>query len=388
MKLSLNPDIKVLVLLAHPNMANSKMNKALAEAAAQVAGVQVVNIYDYPVDVETYREAVTAAKAIVFQFPFYFRSAPHMLKQWTDEVHFVLNMEGIPACKDFMVVTTTGSEEEAYLHDGRHMYTMEEYLRPFEGMARHAGMTWHKPIVAYGNPANAELAQKQLAEAADKYQKLLLELIKHEQKSTIRIKEVLSIESKPWKDDFGSMALDLMAKYIIRKGNVTYEFAEIEFYLYCEEHKDTSVYPRACKAGDFFYHYSGMDIAFETCTEEGKIVFGGILIRSLIRKGHQSDKNGEGLIAGPLRCKDELLNGHDIAIIEATPTSKNIKAELRNTTRQGIKEGGYQNKPYRYYLPRKDWNHAYIKSLSYNKDREIVHNEEKKDTYSRAPKDL
>ena len=177
MKLTLNHDTKVLVLLAHPNFAARKMKTALAEAATQVAGVQVVNIYDYPVDVETYRKAVTAAKAIVFQFPFYFRSAPHLLKQWTDEVHFVLNMEGIPAGKDFMVVTTTGSEEEAYRHDGRHMYTMEEYLRPYEGMARHAGMNWHKPIVAYGCPTDADLAEKQLAEAAAGYMKKLEELI-------------------------------------------------------------------------------------------------------------------------------------------------------------------------------------------------------------------
>ena len=176
MKLTLNSDTKVLVLLAHPNFSNSKMNKALAETASQVAGVQLVNIYDYPVDVETYREAVTAAKAIVFQFPFYFRSAPHLLKQWTDEVHFVLNMEGIPAGKDFMVATTTGSEEEAYRHEGRHMYTMDEYLRPYEGMARHAGMIWHKPLVAYGNPASAELAEKQLAEAVAEYKSRLAAL--------------------------------------------------------------------------------------------------------------------------------------------------------------------------------------------------------------------
>ena len=176
MKLILNSDTKVLVLLAHPNYAASKMNKALAEAASQVAGVQVVNIYDYPVDVETYREVVAAAKAIVFQFPFYFRSAPHLLKKWTDEVHFVLNMEGIPAGKDFVVATTTGSEEEAYRHDGRHMYTMEEYLRPYEGMARHAGMNWHKPLVAYGNPANPDLAAEQLAEATAEYKKKLEEL--------------------------------------------------------------------------------------------------------------------------------------------------------------------------------------------------------------------
>ena len=51
MKLRLNNDIKVLVLLAHPNLAASKMNRALTEATAQVSSVQALNIYDYPVDV-------------------------------------------------------------------------------------------------------------------------------------------------------------------------------------------------------------------------------------------------------------------------------------------------------------------------------------------------
>ncbi|MCF0205569.1 MAG: NAD(P)H-dependent oxidoreductase, partial [Muribaculaceae bacterium] len=55
---------------------------------------------------------------------------------------------------------------------------MEEYLRPYEGMARHAGMTWHKPLIAYGNPTDADLAAKQLAAAAAEYQKRLEELVK------------------------------------------------------------------------------------------------------------------------------------------------------------------------------------------------------------------
>ena len=39
----------------------------------------------------------------------------HLLKQWTDEVFMAFTQEGLIEGKEFMVVTTTGSEEAAYL---------------------------------------------------------------------------------------------------------------------------------------------------------------------------------------------------------------------------------------------------------------------------------
>lgn len=119
----------VLVLLAHPDITKSKANAALSKAAAEVEGVQVVNIYDYPPTADTYREAVTRAKTIVYEFPLYWMSSPHLLKQWTDEVFMTFVGEGIIKGKHLMVVTTTGSEEAAYQHGGRNKYTMDEYLR-------------------------------------------------------------------------------------------------------------------------------------------------------------------------------------------------------------------------------------------------------------------
>lgn len=169
-------DATVLVLLAHPDIAKSKANAALSKAAAEVEGVQVVNIYDYPLNADTYREAVVRAKAIVYEFPLYWMSSPHLLKQWTDEVFMAFVGEGLVKDKRLMVVTTTGSEKDAYQHGGRNKYTMEEYLRPFEGQANHAKMVWEKPLVVYGQ--SVEGAEAALADGCKAYKAALERLVK------------------------------------------------------------------------------------------------------------------------------------------------------------------------------------------------------------------
>ncbi len=166
-------EAEVLVLVAHPDIAHSRMNAALAAAAAEVEGVEVVNIYDYPVKADIYRDAVSRVRAIVYQFPLYWMSAPHLLKQWTDEVFMTFVQEGSIAGKEMLVVTTTGSEKAAYQHDGRNKYTMEEYLRPYEGQANHAKMLWNAPIAVHGNPQDAAAAAADLEKGCKEYKKQL-----------------------------------------------------------------------------------------------------------------------------------------------------------------------------------------------------------------------
>lgn len=176
-------DAKVIVLLAHPDISKSHMNAALSKAAAEVEGVQVINIYDYPVQPEVYREAISRATAIVYEFPFYWMSSPHLLKQWTDEVFMQFVSDGLIEGKEFMVVTTTGSEEAAYQHNGRNKYTMEEYLRPFEGQANHAKMHWNAPLVVYGNPQSADALEAGLQKGCETYKVRLKELVEKAKKS-------------------------------------------------------------------------------------------------------------------------------------------------------------------------------------------------------------
>ena len=102
----------------------------------------------------------------------------------------------------------------------------------------------------------------------------------------------------------------LFTSYGIECNNKIFRLAEIEFYYYDSEqylkdrinHKWQEVtYPRNdYKGGELFYHLSGIDICFDSQYNEESGRFGGILIRSI--------KDGDKIIAGPLNCKDEILN--------------------------------------------------------------------------------
>lgn len=117
------------------------------------------------------------------------------------------------------------------------------------------------------------------------------------------LKEKLSLSNCPKQqvdffDYFREIANLLMNKCIISKGEAKYEIVEIEFYLLTPDHQDIITYPRDTKAGQWFFHQSGVDLAFERNTNH----FGGILIRGL-----RNIKTGE-LTLGPQRCVDLLWN--------------------------------------------------------------------------------
>ena len=121
---------KVVILLAHPNLKESQANKALADAVKDIDGVMVYDLYEYQdqsFDVNLWSTIISDASMIILQFPFYWMSAPSLLKRWLDEVFTA-----------------------AYRSGGRNGFTMDELLRPYQGCAIHAGMTWHTPLVVYG----------------------------------------------------------------------------------------------------------------------------------------------------------------------------------------------------------------------------------------------
>ncbi|MCC8072318.1 MAG: NAD(P)H-dependent oxidoreductase [Bacteroidales bacterium] len=166
---------RVLVLVAHPDMKASKMNKLLARVASEVEGVKVMSLSDLPMETEVYREAVAEADTLVFQFPLYWMSAPWVLKQWSDTVFMELCEAGFTPGKRLMTVVTTGAEEPSFRHGEKNLYTMTEYLRPYEGQANFAQMGWVAPLIVYGNPDEAQ-AEHDLQEGAKAYRQRLEEL--------------------------------------------------------------------------------------------------------------------------------------------------------------------------------------------------------------------
>ncbi|MCC8120198.1 MAG: NAD(P)H-dependent oxidoreductase [Bacteroidales bacterium] len=168
---------KVLVLVAHPDMATSVMNKALANVAREVEGVRVMELTPNPMDPELYRQPMADAEVVVFQFPLYWMSAPWILKQWSDTVFMNLCENGYTQGKKLMTVVTTGAEKESFAPGQKNIHTMKEYLTPYEGQANFAQMGWIEPLIVYGN-SDADIAARDLAAGLNAYRQILTDLAK------------------------------------------------------------------------------------------------------------------------------------------------------------------------------------------------------------------
>jgi len=83
------------------------------------------------------------------------------------------------------------------------------------------------------------------------------------------------------KREFEMIANKLFNDFAIQNHESTFRLSEIEFYWTSPNHKDDSTYQRKYvnpNNGDWFFHYSGVDIALRNDEIEG---FGGILIRGI-----------------------------------------------------------------------------------------------------------
>ncbi len=103
--------------------------------------------------------------------------------------------------------------------------------------------------------------------------------------------------------EFEGIANKLMNNSAIQTHDSMYRITEIEFYWNSPTHQDLSTYDRKYvkpKLGDWFFHYSGVDIALEN-TETGG--YGGILIRSIYSLTEQKSYKG------PLVCSMKLFSG-------------------------------------------------------------------------------
>ena len=86
---------QVVVLLTHPNIKESRANKALMDAISDMGEVAIYNLYEMHVEdafnAEIWSTIISHASALVFQFPFYWMSAPSLLKKWLDIDYFLFS---------------------------------------------------------------------------------------------------------------------------------------------------------------------------------------------------------------------------------------------------------------------------------------------------------
>jgi putative NADPH-quinone reductase len=168
-----------IVLLAHPDLAHSRINSALATAIGSVDSVEVRNLFAlYPasrIDVGAEQAALTGVDHIVLQYPTQWYSVPGLLKQWLDDVlvrgwAYGTGAPGALTGKTLRIVTSTGGAAAAYATGEFHGWPYDDILIPLKATAKRLGMVWSEPLVVHGA---RDVSDNELAVFADRYREML-----------------------------------------------------------------------------------------------------------------------------------------------------------------------------------------------------------------------
>lgn len=173
---------KVLILFAHPKFEASKANKALVDQVKDIPGVTFNDLYenypDFLIDVEKEKEILNNHDIIIWHHPFYWYSCPPLLKQWIDlvlEFNWAYGPKGNALQgKKCLNAITTGGTQEVYCAQGSNMYTVHEFLRPFEQTARLCSMEYLPPFAVMGTHY---LSESDLNTYASQYADLVRSLL-------------------------------------------------------------------------------------------------------------------------------------------------------------------------------------------------------------------
>jgi glutathione-regulated potassium-efflux system ancillary protein KefF len=172
---------EIVVLVAHPRLEHSRVNRSLMRAAQALppGRVQVRNLYrlypDYLIDVDAERAALATARLVVWQFPFQWYGLPPLLKLWLDEVFGFGRAYGPGGNalrgKDLWLAASTGGPEQSYRPDGYNRYFFDAFLHPYEQTAALVGMRWLPPLLLHGaHRAEAALLDRHAALFAERLQ--------------------------------------------------------------------------------------------------------------------------------------------------------------------------------------------------------------------------
>ncbi|HWI81439.1 NAD(P)H-dependent oxidoreductase [Ramlibacter sp.] len=148
----------ILVLAAHPNWRESRVNRQLLAGARRSPGVAVRDLYglypDYDLDVPAEQAALAAAQLVVLLHPIQWYSMPALQKLWLDEVltyGWAYGSGGRALRgKDLWLVASTGGAEPSYHPQGYNRYFFDAFLPPYEQTAALCGMRFLPPLVLHG----------------------------------------------------------------------------------------------------------------------------------------------------------------------------------------------------------------------------------------------
>lgn len=172
---------KILILFAHPRFERSINNSLLIRNISGIPGISFHDLYelypDFNIDIDLEQKLLLEHQIIIWQHPFYWYSAPPLMKQWID---LVLAFGwaygpggGALQGKVIFNSITSGGQRTAYSREGHNRFTVRELLAPFEQTATLCKMSYLPPFAVHGTH---KITRPELEKTAFLYRELLLSL--------------------------------------------------------------------------------------------------------------------------------------------------------------------------------------------------------------------
>ncbi|MBL7758922.1 MAG: NAD(P)H-dependent oxidoreductase [Chitinophagaceae bacterium] len=149
---------RVLILFAHPALERSRVQARMVRHAAHLDGITFRDLYqlypDFEINVKKEQQLLLEHDFIIWQHPFYWYSAPPLLKQWLDlvlEHNWAYGSHGNALAGKYVFnAISAGASQPVYTRAGRNRFTVREFLAPFEQTARLCKMEYLPPFVVHG----------------------------------------------------------------------------------------------------------------------------------------------------------------------------------------------------------------------------------------------
>ena len=157
--------MKTLVVVIHPDIKNSAVNKRWVEALNKYPDKYVVHqLYgaypDEKIDILAEQQLVEQYGKIVFQFPYYWFNCPPLFKKWLDEVLTYGWAYGSKSGykvsgKKIALAISAGVDEYELAPKEKYKYTLEELTRPFELSFEYIKADYQPLFAYYGIERNS-----------------------------------------------------------------------------------------------------------------------------------------------------------------------------------------------------------------------------------------
>jgi len=156
--------MKTLVILTHPDIENSVINKRWIEELEKYPDKfdihQLYKIYpDEKINVLAEQRLIENYNKIIFQFPLYWFSSPPLLKKWLDEVLTYGWAFGSKSGyklenKKIALAISAGAIKDDYSIKGNYNHTLKEVLVPFELTFKYVKANYLRYFVNYESDPN------------------------------------------------------------------------------------------------------------------------------------------------------------------------------------------------------------------------------------------